>query len=68
MLQTSTLRVLRDSSIIDVTITESGSSEVIGHLKPIRALHELDAALDDRQREIVDIYLTAAIAALRRLL
>jgi len=52
-----------------VTITESGAAEVVGHLTPMfEALHELDAALDDEQREVVERYLRGAVAALRRLL
>jgi DNA-binding MarR family transcriptional regulator len=52
-----------------VRITESGASEVVGHLKPMfTALHELDAGLDDEQRAVVDAYLRGAVAALRRLL
>jgi DNA-binding MarR family transcriptional regulator len=53
----------------DVTITESGAAEVIGHLTPMFvALHELDSALDDEEREVVERYLRGAVAALRRLL
>jgi DNA-binding MarR family transcriptional regulator len=53
----------------EVTITESGAAEVIGHLTPMfTALHELDAGLDDAQREVVEAYLRGALAALRRLL
>jgi DNA-binding MarR family transcriptional regulator len=53
----------------EVTITESGAAEVIGHLAPMfAALHELDAGLDDEQREVVEAYLRGALADLRRLL
>ena len=53
----------------DVTITESGAAEIIGHLTPMfTALHELDSGLDDHEREVVDTYLRGATAALRRLL
>ena len=53
----------------EVTITESGAAEVVGHLKPMfTALHELDTDLADDQRAVVDAYLRGAIAALRRLL
>lgn len=53
----------------EVTITESGAAEIVGHLTPMfTALHELDSALDDRDRDIVEAYLRGATAALRRLL
>jgi DNA-binding MarR family transcriptional regulator len=53
----------------EVTLTESGAAEVIGHLTPMfTALHELDSALDSEQREVVEAYLRGAIGALRRLL
>lgn len=53
----------------DVTITESGAAEIVGHLTPMfMALHELDSALDDQAREVVETYLRGATAALRRLL
>jgi DNA-binding MarR family transcriptional regulator len=53
----------------DVTITESGAAEIVGHLTPMfTALHELDSTLDDHDREIVEAYLRGTIAALRRLL
>jgi DNA-binding MarR family transcriptional regulator len=53
----------------DVTITESGAAEIVGHLTPMfTALHELDSTLDDHDREVVEAYLRGAIAALRRLL
>ena len=32
------------------------------------ALHELDSALDDDERAVVEAYLRGAVAALRRLL
>jgi DNA-binding MarR family transcriptional regulator len=52
-----------------VSLTESGATEVVGHLAPMfTALHELDASLDDDQRVAVDAYLRGAVAALRRLL
>lgn len=53
----------------EVTITESGAAQIIGHLTPMfTALHELDSELDDRERHIVETYLRGATAALRRLL
>jgi DNA-binding MarR family transcriptional regulator len=53
----------------EVTITESGAAEVIGHLTPMFvALHELDSSLADDEREIVERYLRGALGALRRLL
>ncbi len=58
-----------DGRRTQVRITESGASEVVGHLKPMfTALHELDADLTDDQRAVVDAYLRGAVAALRRLL
>lgn len=58
-----------DGRRTDVTITESGAAEVIGHLTPMFAgLHELDSALGDEERATVEAYLRGAIAALRRLL
>lgn len=52
-----------------VELTASGRSEVIGHLAPMfRSLAELDARLDDAEREVVARYLTDAAAAMRRLL
>lgn len=58
-----------DGRRTDVTITESGAAEVVGHLTPMfTALHELDSALDDDERAVVEAYLQGAVAALRRLL
>ncbi len=58
-----------DGRRTDVTITESGAAEVVGHLTPMfTALHELDSALDDDERAVVEAYLRGAVAALRRLL
>lgn len=52
-----------------VTLTDSGAAEVMGHLAPMfAALHELDVGLDDEQRRVVERYLAGAVAALRRLL
>ncbi|MBD8869994.1 MarR family transcriptional regulator [Nocardioides sp. MJB4] len=51
-----------------VTITDTGRSDVMGHLTPMfLALHELDADLDDEERATVERYLRGAIEALRRL-
>lgn len=49
-----------------VTISDSGRSEVIGHLMPMfRELAELDAGLTDEQREVVTRYLRGALRAMR---
>lgn len=52
-----------------VTISESGREEVVSHLLPmLRLLAELDAELDDAEREIVTRYLEGAIRAIRAVL
>lgn len=52
-----------------VQLTESGRRELLDHLMPMfLPLARLDAALDDADREVVVRYLTAATAAMRRLL
>lgn len=51
-----------------VVITESGRDEVIARLRPMfAALAELDAPLDDHDREVVERYLRGAAAAIRRI-
>lgn len=53
----------------EVSITESGRSEVLGFLMPMfRSLAQLDAELSDDERAVVDRYLTKAIAAFRAVL
>ncbi|MCZ4498398.1 MAG: MarR family transcriptional regulator [Marmoricola sp.] len=52
-----------------VTISPSGRSEIVAHLMPMfRELAELDAALTDADREVVDRYLVGAVRALRTVL
>ena len=58
-----------DGRRTQVVLTESGRQEVLGHLMPMfAALSELDRSLGDEDREVVDRYLTGAIAAIRRVL
>jgi DNA-binding MarR family transcriptional regulator len=53
----------------EVSITESGRSEVLGYLMPMfRSLAQLDAELSDDEREVVDRYLAKAIASFRAVL
>lgn len=53
----------------EVTVTASGGAELMGHLTPMfAALHDLDARLDEEQRQVVEGYLRGAVDALRRLL
>ncbi len=52
-----------------VVMTESGREELLAHLLPMfRALGELDAELDDHERDIVERYLRGAMAAIRQVL
>jgi len=52
-----------------VRLTDSGRSEVLEHLMPMfRALAQMDADLDDAEREVVDRYLRHATAAFRSVL
>lgn len=52
-----------------VVLTDSGRSEVLGHLMPMFvALDELDRSLTPEERTVVDRYLTAAIEAIKRIL
>ena len=52
-----------------VVLTDSGRTEVIGHLMPMfTALDELDRSLSDDEREVVARYLSGAIVAIRRIL
>ncbi|CAN5291411.1 hypothetical protein BH18ACT9_BH18ACT9_00030 [soil metagenome] len=53
----------------ELVVTDSGREEVLGHLLPMfRALAEMDAELDDSQREVVERYLVRATEAFRSLL
>lgn len=50
-----------------VVLTDSGRSEVLGHLMPMFAeLDALDRSLTDDERAVVDRFLAAATAAIRR--
>ena len=52
-----------------VRLTDSGRAEVLEHLMPMfRALAEMDADLEDREREAVSRYLLRATAAFRSVL
>jgi DNA-binding MarR family transcriptional regulator len=53
----------------EVSITESGRSEVVGYLMPmLRSLAEMDAELSEDERAVVDRYLDKAIASFRAVL
>lgn len=53
----------------EVSITDSGRSEVLGFLMPMfRSLAAMDAELSDDEREVVDRYLGQAIASFRAVL
>ncbi len=50
-------------------LTDSGRAEVLGQLMPMfRALAEMDADLDEAEREVVERYLRKAIDAFRSVL
>lgn len=52
-----------------VVLTDSGRTEVLGHLMPMFvALDELDRSLSDEERAAVERYLAGAIDAVRRIL
>ncbi len=52
-----------------VRLTDSGQAEVLEHLMPMfRALAEMDADLNDAERQVVDRYLRRATAAFRSVL
>ena len=52
-----------------VRVTDSGREEVLGYLMPMfTALAALDAGLEDAERAVIERYLRAAIAAIRRVL
>lgn len=58
-----------DGRRTQVVLTDSGRSEVLGHLMPMfLALHELDQGLTPEEREVVDRYLSGAIEAVSRVL
>jgi DNA-binding MarR family transcriptional regulator len=58
-----------DRRRIEVSITESGRSEVVGYLMPmLRSLAEMDAELSEDERAVVDRYLDKAIASFRAVL
>lgn len=58
-----------DGRRTQVVITDSGRTEVMVRLRPMfEGLAELDNALDDEERELVERYLRGATASLRRLL
>jgi DNA-binding MarR family transcriptional regulator len=58
-----------DRRRIEVSITESGRSEVVGYLMPmLRSLAQMDAELSDDERAVVDPYLEKAIASFRAVL
>ena len=53
----------------EVSITDSGRSEVLGYLMPMfRSLAQLDAELSEDERAVVDRYLAKAIAAFQAVL
>lgn len=59
----------RDGRRTQVVLTDSGRSEVIGHLMPMFVeLQRLDATLSPEERDAVERYLAGAIAAVRRIL
>ncbi|MGO4600196.1 MarR family winged helix-turn-helix transcriptional regulator [Terrabacter sp. 2RAF25] len=58
-----------DGRRTEVVITDSGRTEVLAYMRPMfEALAELDASLDDREREVVERYLLGATAAMRNLM
>jgi DNA-binding MarR family transcriptional regulator len=53
----------------EVSITDSGRSEVLGYLMPMfRSLAQLDAELSEDERAVVDRYLAKAVAAFQAVL
>ncbi len=58
-----------DGRRTQVVLTDSGRTEVIGHLMPMfLALDQLDQGLTEAEREVVDRYLAGAIEAVSRVL
>jgi DNA-binding MarR family transcriptional regulator len=58
-----------DGRRTEVVITDSGRAEVLARLQPMfAALADLDASLDDHDREVVERYLLGATAAMRNLM
>ncbi|SDL11563.1 MarR family protein [Nocardioides sp. YR527] len=52
-----------------VVVTDSGRADILGQLMPMfLALDDLDRGLSPEDRAVIDAYLTAAIAAVERLL
>lgn len=57
-----------DGRRTEVVITDSGRAELMSRLKPMfEALADLDNALDDDERALVERYLRGAMTAMRRL-
>lgn len=53
----------------EVVLTDSGRAEVVGHLMPMfAALDELDSALTDEERVVIDRYLHGATSAIEQIL
>jgi DNA-binding MarR family transcriptional regulator len=58
-----------DKRRTQVVLTDSGRTEVLGHLMPMFvALDELDRSLSDDERVVIARYLEGAIAAITRVL
>lgn len=58
-----------DGRRTEVVITDSGRTEVLAFMRPMfESLAELDASLDDRDRDVVERYLRGATAAMRNLM
>ncbi|MFM6847959.1 MAG: MarR family winged helix-turn-helix transcriptional regulator [Terrabacter sp.] len=58
-----------DGRRTEVVITDSGRAEVLARMRPMfEALADLDASLDERDREVVERYLRGATAAMRNLM
>jgi DNA-binding MarR family transcriptional regulator len=56
-----------DGRRTQVVLTDSGRSEVLGHLMPMfLALDELDRSFTEEERAVVDRFLAGAIDAIRR--
>jgi DNA-binding MarR family transcriptional regulator len=58
-----------DGRRTEVVITDSGRAEVLARMRPMfEALADLDASLDDHDRDVVERYLQGATAAMRNLM
>lgn len=56
----------QDRRRTEVHVTDGGRDEILGHLRPmLLALGELDAGLDEAEREVVERFLRGAAAAFR---